>query len=102
MLLIPSLSLSDHYKTGILFQDPYIFGCVYEDIHSQNGYEGTKCAMQSPRFFWNEKKHIGSEEKAKRDCIKFSESMLPYVYKDTPSSNKLWIGCDDELYGLYP
>ena len=58
--------------------------------------------MQSPRFFWNERKHNGSEEKAKNDCLKFLEAMLPTVYKDTPSSDKLWIGCDDGLYGLYP
>lgn len=102
ILLIPSLSFSDHYKTGIFFQDPYIFGCIYEDIHSFNGYEGTKCALQSPKFFWNENKHIGSEEKAKKDCYKFLESMISDVYKDISSSSKLWIKCGDVLYSSNP
>ena len=37
LLLIPSLSFGDHYKTGIFFADPNYQGCkLFPNIHSLN------------------------------------------------------------------
>ena len=91
LLLIPSLSFSDHYKTGLFFHDPYYIGCIWAD-DIVNG--GRDCALRSPKFFFNENKHKGSMEKAEEYCYRFLRSESSDVYRAFPSPYyELWFDC---------
>ena len=78
LLLIPSLSYGDHYKTGIIFADPNYQGCiwVYDLIKDKN-----KCVERSPKFYFNESKHPGSMSKAERQCKSYLRSEYSNVKK---------------------
>ena len=81
LLLIPSLSFSDHYKTGFFFHDPYYRGCitVYDVVNGDKD-----CIVRSPKFFFNENKHRGSMAKAEENCYKYLRLELPDVYRGFP------------------
>ena len=36
-LLFSSNAKADHYKTGILFADPYVIGCIYDFLDASFG-----------------------------------------------------------------
>ncbi len=78
LLLIPSLSIGDHYKTGMIFADPNYQGCiwVYDLIKDKN-----KCVERSPKFYFNEQKHQGSMKKAERQCKRYLKSEYARVKK---------------------
>ena len=78
LLLIPTFSFSDHYKTGLIFADPNYQGCiwVFDVLRGKN-----KCVEKSPKFYFNEKKHKGSMKTAERQCKSYLRSIYGDVKK---------------------
>jgi hypothetical protein len=59
---------ADHYKTGIIFADPYVIGCIYDLLDASFG---SKCAHRSPKYYYHEGKHKGSWNKAYDRCYNY-------------------------------
>jgi hypothetical protein len=56
---------ADHYKTGLMFADPYVIGCIYDLLDASFG---KKCAQRSLKYYYHEGKHKGSWNKAYEKC----------------------------------
>ena len=72
-------SKADHYKTGIIFGDPYVIGCIYDLLDASFG---SKCAHRSPKYYYHEGKHKGSWDKAYERCYNYLRRLGHRTYRN--------------------
>lgn len=90
-LLISSNAKADHYKTGIMFGDPYVIGCIYDLLDSSFG---SKCAQRSIKFYFNERKHRGSYDLAYEKCYSYLRELGYRKYRNF-NNEDYQISCSD-------
>ena len=90
-LLFSSNAKADHYKTGILFADPYVIGCIYDLLDASFG---KKCAQRSIKFYFNERKHRGSYDQAYDNCYSYLRRLGVQKYRNF-NNEDYQISCSD-------
>ena len=90
-LLWSGSAKADHYKTGIMFGDPYVIGCIYDLLDASFG---SKCAQRSIKFYFNERKHRGSYDRAYNNCYSYLRE-LGYRKYNNFNNETYQISCSD-------